>query len=280
DDAVNWRGVGVAALAVAVVFALAVGGLWVLGQQRVTATTDSTYEYRVSLSTDRSLENATFYVPAPTDDGAANLTGRFVADVTYDRDTPAIQGYDPDPAPVNFTYATVETDHGRMLAVSADRVTVSRVYYREVENETMGWRERIDPADYDPADPSMGVRDDGSFTFTVTVAADEEVETADPEGAAPLLVPQYDRTSVACDYGLTDAHRCYSYESRVYARYDAAPDATVYVRTDLSGRNEWFSGGWTGNEYRQDAAVELRGPGTGWYVAPGSLEVGSGRYRS
>lgn len=279
ESAVDWRAVGVGVLALAVVFALVVGGVSLLGQQQIDRNLQSTYEYRVTISADRTLENATFYVPVPQTGGESRLGERFVEDVQYQRDVPAIQGYDPDPAPVNFTYDLVETEHGRMLAISADRVEVSRVYYREVQNETMGWRERVDPGAYDPSDPSMGVRTDGSFTFTVTAVADDQIETADPFGTEPLLAPRYDRTEVECAFGQSATHHCYEYDTRTYASYDAAANTSVYVATDLTGRNEWFSGGWTGNEYRQRSAVELRGPGTGWYLTRGELEVGDGRYR-
>jgi hypothetical protein len=279
ESTVPWRAVGAGALAVLVVFALLLGGLSLLGQQRLERSTQSTYEYRVTVSTDRSLENATVYVPVPRTNGESELGDRFVEDVRYSREVPAMEGYDPDPAPVNFTYELVETEHGRMLAISADRIEVSRVYYREVENETMGWRERIAPDEYDPSDPTMGVMDDGHFSFDVTLGANESIETADPFGTEPLLDPRYNRTDVECRFGVSERHRCYEYDGRVYASYDAGANATVYVSTELSGRNEWFSGGWTGNEYRQWSYTELRGPGTGWYRLEGELEVGNGRYR-
>jgi hypothetical protein len=279
ESAVDWRVVGVGVLALLVVFGLLLGGLSLLGQQRVERSVQSTYEYRVTVSADGTLENATVYVPVPEANGESELGARFVQDARYDRDVPAIEGYDPSPEPVNFTYDVVETDHGRMLAISADRIDVSRVYYREVENETVGWRERIEPEAYDPDDPTMGVRHDGHFSFGVTVVAEEPIETADPFETEPLLGPRYNRSQVECAYGRTDRHRCYTYDGRIYADYDADPDTTVYVSTELSGRNEWFSGGWTGNEYRQWAAVELQGPGTGWYRIAGELDVGSGRYR-
>ncbi|MFC6864722.1 DUF5518 domain-containing protein [Halomicroarcula sp. GCM10025817] len=276
---IDWRTVGVGAVAVVVLFGLLVGGLSLLGDQRVDRTTESTLEYRVTLSADESLENATFYVPLPQVDGESALGEQFVESARYDRYVPAVEGSMRDPQPVNFTYDIVETDHGRMLAISAERIEVSRVYYREVQNETMGWRERIPPEEYDPSDPAMGVQHDGSFTFTVALGSNESIETADPFGTEPLLEPRYEQTDVECQFGRSDRHRCYEYESRVYAAYESPPNATVYVGTELDGRNEWFSGGWTGNEYRQRTAVELRGPGTGWYRTPGELEVGNGRYR-
>jgi len=275
---IDWRPVAVGAVAVLLVFGLVVGGLSLLGQQRQAATTESTYQYEVTIAADETLENATFYVPVPTENGTSRLGERFVEDVRYDRYTPAVRGYDSEPEPVNFSYELVETERGRMVAITADRIEVTKVYYREVENETMGWYEQIPPEEYDPDNPDMGVRNDGSFTFSVTLVADEPIDTADPFDGEPLLAPQTDRTEVDCFTGGSATHRCFEYEGRVYADYETSEEATVYISTQLDGRNEWFSGGWTGNEYREWSRVELRGPQSGWILTDGELEIGSGTY--
>lgn len=275
----NWRALGAGTLAILLVFGLAIGGLYLLGQQRIAASTESTYEYEVAIATDDSIENATFYLPIPTTDGRSDLGEHFVESVRYDRDTPALEGYDPDHEPVEFTYELVETEHGPMLAISTERIEVTRVYYRTVENGTMGWHERIDPEAYDPDDPDLGVQDDGRFRFSVTVAANDTVETADPFGSEPLLEPKSDLRESDCLRGPSETQRCFEYESLVYASYESDEETTVSVATSLSGRNEWFAGGWSGNEYRERTAVEVTGPQTGWTVTTGDLEVGIGSYR-
>jgi hypothetical protein len=279
EGRVDWRPVAAGAVAVLLVFGLVVGALSVLGQQRRAATTESTYRYELTIAADQTLENATFHVPVPTENGTSRLGERFVEDVQYDRYTPAVRGYDPDPTPVDFSYELVETERGRMLAITADRIEVTKVYYREVENETMGWYERIPAEQYDPDDPDMGVQNDGSFTFTVTLVADEPIDTADPFDDEPLLAPGADRTEVDCFAGDSATHRCFEYDGRVYVDYETSEETTVYVSAQLDGRNEWFSGGWTGNEYREWSRIELRGPQSGWVLTDGELEIGSGNYR-
>jgi hypothetical protein len=271
----HWRAVGLGLLAILVVFGLLLGGLWLVGQERVGESVERTYEYRVSLDADETLAEPTVYVPAPTESRLADL---FVDDVRADRYTPVATPVD-EPEPVNFTYERVETEHGPMVAISADRIEVSQYYYRRVENETMGRTEPIDRAQYDPDDPSMGVADDGSFTFTVTISTDASIETADPFGTEPLLGPQYERTETDCLPQYSDSQRCYAYESRVYAEYGTDEGTAVTVSASVTGRNEWFSGGWRGNEYRDRTAVALLGPQSGWHVATGELEVGGGTYR-
>ncbi|MFB6139345.1 MAG: DUF5518 domain-containing protein [Halosimplex sp.] len=278
EGRVDWRTVGVGAVAVLAVFGLAVVGLYVLGEQRVVENYDSTYTYEVTLDADETLEDPTFYVPAPTANGTSAIGEQFVAKANYYRDSyPGPNG--SEPAPVNFTYELVDTERGRMLAVSADRIEVHRSYYRVVENETMGWTEPIAREEYDPDDPSMGVRDDGSFTFEVTVVADDRIDTADPFGDEPLFASEYDDAAVDCVDPYFDTQRCFAYEGWTYADYETDENASVYVSAQLTGRNEWFSGGWTGNEYREWSRVELLGPQSGWHRTEAELEVGSGNYR-
>jgi hypothetical protein len=260
EGRVDWRSVAVGAVAVLLVFTLVIGALSILGEQRRAETTQSTYQYEVTISADETLENATIYVPVPTENGTSRLGERFVEDVQYDRYSPAVRGDGPDPAPVNFSYDLVETERGQMLEITADRIEVTKVYYREVENETMGWYERIPAEEYDPDNPDMGVQNDGSFTFTVTLVGDEPIDTADPFDEEPLLTPGADRTEVDCFTGDSATHRCFEYDGQMYVDYETSEETTVYVSAQLDGRNEWFSGGWTGNEYREWSRAELRGP--------------------
>lgn len=277
---VNWRAVGAGAVALAVVFGLVVGGLGVLGDRRITETTESTYRYDVTVAADDTLEDATFYVPLPVDaeSGTSDLGEYFVEEGRYERHAPTVDGYESPADRVEFSYDIVETDHGPMLAISTDRIEVTRVYYRTVENGTMGWHERIDPEEYDPDDPSMGVQDDGSFRFSVALAATDTVDTAGPFDDEPLLTPKSDLREVDCQYP-SEMARCYEYDSLVYVTYETDPETTVDVAAELSGSNEWFSGGWSGNEYREWTHVELVGPQSGWIVTAGELEVGTGSYR-
>jgi hypothetical protein len=279
DPTRHWRGVAAGVVAVVVVFALALGGLSLLGQQRLDESYQSTYEYRVTLTADGTLENATVYVPVPAAGNDSAFGERFVENVRYDRSVPSFRGSNATADPVNFTYDLVETDQGPMVAIRADRVPVTDYYYREVENESMGYRERIDASEYDPADPDMGVQHDGRFTFLVTVVADDPIDTADPFDTEPLLSSQSDRTSVDCRFESADRGQCYESTGRVYADYETANGTTVAIGTELTGRNEWFAGGWRGNEYRQRSSVALVGPHSGWHRTGGDLEVGVGTYR-
>lgn len=274
-----WRTVGLGALGVVLVFGLLLGGLSMLGEERAEESYDSTFVYDVSIESNGSLDSPTVYVPAPVANDSTDLADAFVANAHYERYGPSFHAGGTDPEPVTFATDVVETEHGPMVAISADEIEVSEYYYRVVENETMGWRESITADEYDPDDPSMGSYHDGSFTFTVTLVADEPIDTAAPFGDEPLLSPRYDRTQVDCYDQYFDTQRCFSYDSRAYLDYDAAENTSVTVFASLNGYNEWFSGGWSGNEYNDRVWVQLRGPQSGWHAMTGELEVGSGNYR-
>lgn len=51
----------------------------------------------MTIAADETLENATFYVPMPTENGTSRLGEQFVEDVQHDRYTPAVGRDDPGP---------------------------------------------------------------------------------------------------------------------------------------------------------------------------------------
>ncbi|MCU4973881.1 DUF5518 domain-containing protein [Halobacteria archaeon AArc-m2/3/4] len=282
ESTVNWRHVGFAGIAVALAFGLVVGGLFVIGQDRISETAERTYEYEyeVTVTMDETLEDVTIYAPVPVENGSSELGDHFVETVQSNRYVLVPEGHDPEPVdPVDFTYELVETERGSMLSISADRIEVTTVHYRDVQNDSMGWSEWIPPEEYDPDDPEMGTSHDGDFRFAVSLPATEEIETADPFDGEPLLSPQSDRREIDCRWTVGDSHRCFEYDSVVYASYDTDDETEVTVHTRLSGRNEWFTGGWTGNEYRDSSSGQLFGPQNGWHRITGELAVGIGRYR-
>lgn len=274
----NWRRIGGSALVIAMAFSVVVAGLFVLGGDRIDESTESSYNYEVAIATNGTLHDATLYVPVPVVNGTSEIGELFVNEVQYHRSAPVVRGYDSDPEPIEFTYELIETEHGPMLAISTDRIEVTQVYYRTVENETMGWHERIDPAEYDPTNPMMGVQDDGSFTFSVSLAVNRSIDTIDPFGTEPLFATS-ELLMVDCRDGASESERCFEYDSHGYAAYESHPETTVYVRAGFEARNEWFSGGWSGNEYLQSSSIELVGPQSGWHVTTGTLDVGRGNYR-
>lgn len=52
-----------------------------------------------------------------------------------------------------------------------------------------------------------------------------------------------------------DSRACYSSNAQVYADYRAENSTAVSISLDLEGWNEWFTTGWSGNQYRQHFSV-------------------------
>lgn len=86
--------------------------------------------------------------------------------------------------------------------------------------------------------------------MSVSVRTDRSVDTADLAGTEPLLAPGLGRRETTCRDPHFETQRCYTFDSRVYLSYDAPADARSSVRVELSGRNEWWVFGWSGNDHR------------------------------
>lgn len=255
----------VVGVAVFVVLAVLAGSLWLYSEHLYRSSYESGYDYELALTTNESLENVTLYLPVPAGVEDPDLAGRLVEE--------------GNTAGGNFSYAIVDTRYGPMLRVTAERVAVTPRYYEFVEEGGRGERVEIPASEYDPSNPNM-TRDANEETFlTVSAPTDESVETDAPWGAEPLLTPRYDRRPAACDFPAPDWLRCYEYDSRVYASYEANDTAQVNVLTRVEGRNAWWVFGWSADSYRDGVSTELRGPRDGWSNVTGTLAVDTERRR-
>ena len=101
-------------LGLLVVVSLAVGGfVWNTNRLRET-TAEYTYDYRVVVSVNGTLTDATLYLPLPTADGESPV-GRAV-----------VAGGPNVSRPDRWTYDVVDTRYGPMLAISAAEVNRCR----------------------------------------------------------------------------------------------------------------------------------------------------------
>lgn len=118
---------------------------------------------------------------------------------------------------------------------------------------------------------------------TFTWEPEERINTVSPEAGEPLLLPRGPMQQATCEHDhpveWEGTLRCQDYGSAVFATYNATENATLGISVDLVGQNEWWSLGWSGNQYRDSVSVELRGPTEGWQVARGTTISGEGRYR-
>ncbi|WP_254274007.1 hypothetical protein [Haloarcula marina] len=228
----------------------------------------STYDYSIGVDADETLRNVTVRLPVPQVDG-----------------TPTYEATDVAPNGTLggvFAVSLVETRYGPMLELTADRFPVETRYYRYVEEDGVGRQERIDAAEYDPENPDHAKRTRRTVATSVFRDVPYPIETRTPVGASATFYPgaSVTRTLTACSFPYRDETACFEYDAPVYLAYDAPESARVDASAMVVGSNQWFSGGWTGNDYHDRVHANATGPRDGWVNASGHTEAGRGNYPS
>lgn len=228
----------------------------------------STYEYTVGIDANTTLQNATIRVPLPQVDDTATVNASVVApEGTVDG---------------AFDGTVVETEHGPMVELTTDELRVETQYYRIVEEDGQGRREEISRDQYDASNPNHQKVAFRTVSVDVSVQADYPLDTRDPIGTEPTLYNSdaVTRSATECRLPNRGETVCFAYDAPVYLAYDAPANASVAGITTFGGYNEWFTGGWTGNEYTDRVHFEATGPQNGWITADGYTETGRGNYPS
>jgi hypothetical protein len=168
-----------------------------------------------------------------------------------------------------------------MLELTADQFTVETRYFRYVEEDGLGRQEEISESEYDPDNPDHAKRDQRTVSTTLTIDATYPIETRDPVGTSPTLYGEgVTRELTECNAPYRDETACFGYDASVYLAYETADDAQVDTTTSFYGSNEWFTGGWTGNNYRDRVHTQTTGPQDDWVTGEGYTETGVGNYPS
>lgn len=228
----------------------------------------STYEYTVGIDANATIQNATIRMPLPQTDGTTAVNASVVApDGTVDG---------------AFDATVVETEYGPMLELTTAELVVETRYYRVVEEGGQGRREEISRSEYDPSNPDHQRVAFRTASVYVTVNADYPLETQEPVGTEPTFYQSDAVTRAATECRLPNQGEtvCYGYDAPVYLAYDAPANASVTGIATFGGYNEWFTGGWTGNEYTDRVTFRATGPQNGWITADGYTETGRGNYPS
>jgi len=228
----------------------------------------STYEYTVGIDANTTIQNATIRVPLPRVDDTAAVNASVVAP------NGTVDGA--------FDATVVETDSGPMLELTTDELRVETRYYRIVEESGQGRREEISRSEYDPSNPDHQRVAFRTVSAYVSVNTDYPLETREPIGTEPTLYSSdaVTRSATACELPNRGESVCYAYDAPIYLDYDAPANASVEGIVAFSGYNEWFTGGWTGNEYTDRVQFAVTGPQDGWMTAEGYTETGRGNYPS
>jgi hypothetical protein len=254
-------------IAVLIIFIVGAGvsaiGIWKLRAD----TYSSEYRYDLTISTDAPLRNVTFIVPLPVQGG-----GSLIADRILRGDASGI--------PDGWDVAILEAEDILMLRISTDEI-VPVLRNRPAPLPIGEGSAETSPGE--AAGTVSGETGPVSVPFRITVTADAsgEIQTKNPAGAEPLLMPRYNETRIACDSpdsDRPDPPQCFSYESSVYTAYETNPGTQVSIEVVSLGANQWWVLGWSSNEYCERITMSQTGNSTGWSNATGHLLQGAGRY--
>ncbi|MDS0223376.1 hypothetical protein NDI54_18705 [Haloarcula sp. S1AR25-5A] len=174
----------------------------------------------------------------------------------------------------SFDATVVQTDYGPLLELTTEELRVEPRYYQIVEEDSQGRREEISQSEYDPSNPNHQKVSFRTVSVSVSVNAEYPLETQSPIGTEPTFYTREMVTRNATECRLPNQG-----ETVCFA-YDAPANASVAGLVTFGGYNEWFTGGWTGNEYTDRVEFSATGPQTGWVTAEGYTETGRGNYPS
>jgi hypothetical protein len=202
----------------------------------------STYSYSCTITTSTQLSNVTFFLPLP-----ARVTGNSA--VIERIGAGDISGFPGDWMAVLF--GTEKATHLKI--------------FTPVIGQPSG----------------SGGAGATSVTFSVTTRSPKIIDTRSPLAGDAVFRPVQDMKDATCPSEAGSAigsPACSVYTTSLYAKYDAAPDASVSIHAEITGRNNWKIFQPAYNEYRNTFDVSLNGAASGWVPARGWLESGIGSY--
>ena len=233
----------------------------------------SSYSYTTSVSTNTTVEDATFLLPFPRgSDVGSNLTGNLWI---YGDDGDRITDWEPE---------VVDTARGPMLRLHADRLAGEDRYvlWTYAPNGSVVDRREIGP-DEIPEDMTNRelVPEPTTYSIAWQVTVDREIETRHPIGNGTFLAPVDDVYRTDCRNPWDESDSCANFTSAASVTFDGAASTRVTVgEARFEGWNEW--GFWLSNSFNTFEATTSPAVYTdgrqGWTVVDGRLHAGMGRY--
>jgi len=204
----------------------------------------STYSYTLTLTTDSRLDNVTLFIPVP-DDRAGN--------------SPIVEQYSSHQIPqIPGSWKTTLFGTGKATLVKIGAASI------------------IPPDGTSAAHP---------FTISVStkVPSGTIIDTRDPVEKSAIFRPVQDLMNASCTGNMgtvqgSPGQECFTYDTALYADYQTDPNATVIIKSALTGTNSWKISGPESNEFQTDIGVTMHGRQHGWAVAQGYIEEGMGAY--
>jgi hypothetical protein len=228
------------------------------------------YNYQLTIVPNANLSNITLYMPIPIGNNTSYIDQDIIEQ--YSNDYPS------------WEFALVDTEYGQMLSMSMDNITPT-FYSEPIEKAVSGSPDEIELTyiesnTYSEETPNA----QPIIDLSGSVIVNETINTEDPVGNSAVLMPKYeiiedvDAEKTRIDMQNHPNAKIYNYNSMIYAQYDATSDAKVQLSIYSDGYNEWWSGGWESNNFRESIIVSLSGPQNGWSQVTGELITGEGNY--
>ncbi len=252
-------------IGITIVFVIA-AGLWTYHTDKLYRESyKSEYAYRITLETNSTLKDLTFYIPLPIFKEESQI-GAQIIDGNVSK-------------PEDWKFSVVETKHGKMLKITA----------REFVPEYRSLPVPIEPGKEPTALPEPNISETfsqhtpvlTSKEISVALPAGHEINTKNPIGNESLLAPEYNLTLSSYDVPYPEGRTppiVHKYESRIYANYTSSPTAKISVYVMLEGTNSWWVYGWSFNKYTDQAETTITGQQHGWSIMTGKLMERDGRY--
>ncbi|MDY7083450.1 MAG: hypothetical protein SXQ77_13860, partial [Halobacteria archaeon] len=259
-------------LLVAVVVTLILLSGCIGGTESIDETYMSEYTYDVSVRTNATLENATFYLPAPVEDNESTLGQKLVAENMFDEANLSEGERQRATDQPDWNLSLVDTRHGRMLRIHADVIKPRFVTPQPIDEEGNPL-----PTNESPRPQTRSI--------SVSLQVNNSIDTKNALENEPVLVPKYNITKVECDFPRPEdsAVECYRYDSRIYASYNVTnasmtSNPEIDLAVSFDGSNSWFTAGWTGNNYHDFTNTVIEGENDGWIKTNGRFTQGEGNY--
>lgn len=203
------------------------------------ATRTATSSYTLSISTDHSLTDVTFFIPVPADSRG---------------NSPVVSAFSANKMPgVPASWQTTLFDTGK--------ATLLKIHIPEL----------ILPAGTGPDNPY-------TVTIAAELPAETTIDTVSPLKNSPVFRTIQDLRDVPCSGSGAENPECFTFTTSLYADYVADPNTAVTITSAITGTNRWTVFEPKSNEYNSVISVLMHGENHGWETVKGTLMSRIGSY--
>ncbi|MBP1909360.1 hypothetical protein [Methanolobus bombayensis] len=250
-----------------VVFSIVMTIIYLESTDKKEETYTSSYNYEITIKANKTLHNATFYLPVPVSENES-IVGQQMMSKDFYNNSP------------EWNFSLVNTQHGTMLELSNKKIvpTYHSLPKPISEDQEVSKKDTINESnEYSEETPVLR-----PIKFTVGITVKQSIDTKYPLGNESVLIPKYNlRITEPVNMVPPPEYidpEYYEYESLILAQYNTSELTDVEISIELTGTNEWWTGGWRFDTFQDTVNVRMNGMQNGWISAEGSMITGDGIY--